>query len=516
MTSAQLLLLSPLPLAALVLETAGRRWTTTRSCSLALAAGIVAMLGLASCASTGQQHPSSALVRITWLGLVVDLSALVVGLTVLSYARRNLAFDPSGRRFASATALVLGGTIVATSGARLSVLCLGWVLTSIGAVAAFAGGGTRRTRNRMALVLGLGDLALLLALGILWWACGDASLSSLAGTEHALNHHVLTLGPIGVHLGAVVAVLMVLAVAARAGQAPLPGWLPSTVEASTPTSALLHAGVVNAGGYLLVVATPLTVASRAGDALLIAIASLSVVLGAAAARHRPDRKGQLAISTVAQMGFMLLSIGVGAPAVAIAHLVGHAQYKSSRFLGAGGAVELATTERRFARPASLGQVPAMASALVSGAIVAAGAWWVLGPAASRADHVLGAGASFMIAATATWAVLAGGAQGSLRRRLLGAVVVGVGVDALLSRAIAESTSLHLGTTGVSLAAGLGALAVLGIAVHVGGRVPATAPVVTASLAGFQAPIGTVAVPRRTPARPTSRLEVPPARAEVLA
>ena len=145
-----------------------------------------------------------------------------------------------------------------------------------------------------------------------------------------------------------VAVLMVVAALARASQVPLPMWLPGTLSAPTPTSALLHAGVVNAGAILLLRSLDLVAAAPAAMWLLAIASLVTIAASLAALRTRRDVKGALAVSTSAQMGFMLLAIAVGAPLAALTHLVGHTLYKSARFLGVGDAIGASVRRRSYA------------------------------------------------------------------------------------------------------------------------------------------------------------------------
>ncbi|MEW6470848.1 MAG: proton-conducting transporter membrane subunit [Actinomycetota bacterium] len=306
-----------------------------------------------------------------WLRVdaVAAVLAPVVGLvaaTVLLYARRNLDGDQRAWRFAAGASVLLGATMVVVTAARLDVLVAGWVAGSAGTVwlCGYRGDpGGQAARRRAALALAAGDLALMVALAVLAGAGSDLRLEALTGEAAG-------------SWGAVVALLLVVAALARAGQLPLPRWLPGTVAAPTPVSALLHAGAVNAGAVLLVRATPLLAPQRLAATALAIAAGATVVVGWVATKGRPDVKGTLAESTGVQMGFMLLAVAVGAPVAALTHLAGHALYKSVRFLGAGDAIARRLSARRWA-PARAGlQVgPAMAGGAAAGAIAAT--WWSL-------------------------------------------------------------------------------------------------------------------------------------------
>ena len=125
----------------------------------------------------------------------------------------------------------------------------------------------------------------------------------------------------------------------KCAQLPVHGWLIQVMEAPTPVSALLHAGVVNLGGFLLIRLGTLVADVPAAQALLVVVGSVTAVVAALVMMTRISIKVSLAWSTCAQMGFMLMQCGLGLHDLALLHLVAHSLYKAHAFLGAGGAVE---------------------------------------------------------------------------------------------------------------------------------------------------------------------------------
>jgi NAD(P)H-quinone oxidoreductase subunit 5 len=119
---------------------------------------------------------------------------------------------------------------------------------------------------------------------------------------------------------------------------PVHGWLVQVMEAPTPVSALLHAGVVNLGGYVLVLFAPLLGVSPAARWLLVVAGLASAVVAGLVLLTRVSQKVHLAWSTIAQMGFMLLECGLGLYLFAALHLLGHSLYKAHNFLNASDAV----------------------------------------------------------------------------------------------------------------------------------------------------------------------------------
>ena len=132
-----------------------------------------------------------------------------------------------------------------------------------------------------------------------------------------------------------VAVPLAVAAMARSAQWPFHSWLPDTMEAPSPVSALLHAGIVNAGGILLIRCAALLARSPESCMLLAGVGTVTIVLGSLAAAQQVRLKQSLAWSTVAQMGFMTVQCAVAAYPAALLHVIGHGAYKAAAFLGSG-------------------------------------------------------------------------------------------------------------------------------------------------------------------------------------
>lgn len=128
------------------------------------------------------------------------------------------------------------------------------------------------------------------------------------------------------------ALLIALAALVKSAQAPFQTWLPETLEAPTPVSALLHAGVLNSGGFLLLQSWPLLAGVSLARETLCVVGALTVVTSGLTMLTAADQKRRLAHSTSAQLGFMMLQVGLGVPEAALLHMMGHALYKAHAFL----------------------------------------------------------------------------------------------------------------------------------------------------------------------------------------
>lgn len=346
-------------------------------------------------------------------GDVVGAAAtlLVVGLTgvVQVFAGRHLRGDPRARAFFALSAVVAAGSSVAVSAQSVLQLAAGWTVATIAMVALVGTGGrgaqTRAAVRRTALSLAVGDAALWAAVAVALAATGSAAVGDLA--------------KLGDAPAVAVSVLVAVAAIARAASFPLHGWLAATAATTTPASALLHAGFVNAGAILLLRFAE--VPSAVGPWIVAVAGAVTMLCASAAMLTRPDVKGRLVQSTAAQMGFMLLACGLGAFGVALVHVLGHALFKASRFLGAGSAVESAVTARaRSAAPVS-GPGLFLGAGLVAAAGLAA---MVAGGALGHSSAVL----LLFVVATASVAgarIGAGRAPVALRSGLVALVALAV-------------------------------------------------------------------------------------------
>lgn len=286
---------------------------------------------------------------------VGGLMLLLVGglsATVQSYALRQLAFAQGGAQTTALLGIAASGTAVFVTAGPLAVVAAGWTVAGVGFLGALAAHrhlpSGRDALRRAVIAFAVADVALWA--GVVLDATG-AQAGSTAG--HA------------------VAVLFVVAAAARAAQLPLHGWLVTTVAAPAPVCAFLHAGVVNAGGVLLLRQQDILTASTPAMALAIAIGAVTMFSAAIAMAVRSDVKGMLACSTSAQMGFMLMTCGLGAWAATIIHIVGHAMYKAAGFLGAGGAIADHARRRTVPAPPAA-RTHAAVQGLLAGVAPAAG------------------------------------------------------------------------------------------------------------------------------------------------
>lgn len=319
-------LLSCLP--ALLGARTSRAWAIAEGSALT---GIVIALGATVLAIWQSAFDG---VRINTLSFAMVLLISVLGWVIVRFSRRYLHGESGQNRYISALMLTLSAVSIVPVTDHLGVLVLAWFASSITLhhLLTFY-------RNRLAaqivahkkfLASRLADLCLGVALVIIYRETATLSISGIADHVSGLTHLS----------GSLHGAMVLIAVAAilKSAQLPFHGWLIQVMEAPTPVSALLHAGVVNLGGFVLIRLATLLSAAPVAQSILVIIGSLTAVLAGLVMMTRISIKVRLAWSTCAQMGFMLMECGLGLFDLAFLHLVAHSLYKAHAFLTAGEAV----------------------------------------------------------------------------------------------------------------------------------------------------------------------------------
>ncbi|MCX7646820.1 MAG: proton-conducting transporter membrane subunit [Rhodobacteraceae bacterium] len=398
--------LAPLVLlaaAALFLARPGRRpgrlpvlAEAAAAAALALAAGGLGQLILAGAAGAPAGGGLLPL-RLDAVSATMALLVALVGWVVVRYARRYLDGEPREGAFHGLTLAAIAAVLVLVQAANLAVVVAAFVAVGIALHRLLLfypeRPEARRAAAKFARVWGAGDLALAAAALLLWQAFGTADIAAIAEAAAAGL-------PPSAHLAVA---LIVLAAALKTAAFPVHGWLTEVMEAPTPVSALLHAGIVNSGGVLLITLASLVQASPGAMAALVMLGGFTALFGAVVMLTQSAVKTALAWSTVAQMGFMLLQCGLGLWALALLHLVAHSLYKAHAFLGSGGAVRAVNALRKpgpVAVPGPGAVARALALALALYAAVALAFTLAAGPKSVQAlalGAILILGVSYLIA-----------------------------------------------------------------------------------------------------------------------
>jgi NAD(P)H-quinone oxidoreductase subunit 5 len=284
---------------------------------------------------------SNVVVHLDAVSGVMFVLVAFIGLIVTLYSRRYLDGDPGQARFFRWLGRTLAAVLALSVSGNLLVFAVAWIATSLCLHRLLVfypeRGGAQLAARKKFVTARLGDVALIAALLLILGRFGSLEFGVIFAATDVLRGAG---DPgIAIHLAAF---FIALAAVLKSAQFPVHGWLPEVMETPTPVSALLHAGIINAGGFLVVRMADLVALSAHSLDLLLIIGAVTAVFGAAVMLTQTSVKVTLAWSTVAQMGFMILQCGLGAFAAAMLHIVAHAMYKAHAFLSAGGVI----TQRR--------------------------------------------------------------------------------------------------------------------------------------------------------------------------
>lgn len=192
-------------------------------------------------------------------------------------------------------------------------------------------------------VQGLGDAALLVGIGLIYTSFGTFNLTAVFEKLNS-GAAVPTFGTgtwWEIHAVTAITLIISFSVITKSAQFPFHIWLPGTIEAPTPVSALLHAGIVNAGGFLVNRLAPLYGLAPTTLHLLFVVGTMTALIGAATMLTQSSIKRTLVYSTMGQMGYMVMECGLGAFALAIFHLCAHSLFKATLFLNSGANIHKA-------------------------------------------------------------------------------------------------------------------------------------------------------------------------------
>ncbi|HUL51979.1 MAG TPA: NADH-quinone oxidoreductase subunit L [Opitutaceae bacterium] len=306
--------------------------------------------------------------RLGWLldplaAFMLVMIALV-GLLVFIFSLGYMDRDPNFARFfcfLSLFAAAMLGLVIANS---LLLLFVCWELVGLASYLLigfwYQRPAAAAAAKKAFLTTRVGDLALLL--GMLWLYDATGSLLFFDGGGGCLEAPALAglcgrtvAGGLGVSTA--IGLLLFVGAMGKSGQVPLHVWLPDAMEGPTPVSALIHAATMVAAGVFLVARTfPLMAADLATAAApvhaLTVIAfsgAITALVGALLAVAQTDLKRVLAFSTISQLGYMMLALGVGSWVAAVFHLLTHACFKALLFLGAGSVIHAAQGEQDIRR-----------------------------------------------------------------------------------------------------------------------------------------------------------------------
>ncbi|QHC02289.1 NADH-quinone oxidoreductase subunit L [Epidermidibacterium keratini] len=352
-------LLIVLPLASgialLLLGKRADKWGHLLGCASVIAAFALGLWMFISLTNTADKAQS--LDMFTWVlsgdlkieaGLLFDpLSSVFVllitgvGSLIHIYSIGYMSHDEGRRRFFAYLNIFVASMLLLVLGNSFVALYFGWEGVGVASYLLIAFWQYKKaaaTAAKKAFIMNrVGDVGLALAIFLMWSHLGTTSYAEVFGGIETLNGAVVT----------TIALLLLLGACGKSGQVPLQAWLPDAMEGPTPVSALIHAAtMVTAGVYLIARANPIFDASESAQLVVTVVGAVTLLYGCIAGCAYDDIKKVLAYSTVSQIGYMFLAVGLGPGvyAIAIIHLLAHGFFKAGLFLGAGSVMHAMNDE----------------------------------------------------------------------------------------------------------------------------------------------------------------------------
>ncbi len=287
------------------------------------------------------------------LSAIMVLIVTGVGFLIHLYSAGYMHGDPGEWKFFSYLNLFIFAMLLLILGKNLIVTFIGW--EGVGACSYLLIGFWFTDEEKAAagqkafIVNRVGDFAFILGLFLLFWETGTfdyVEISQLASTKMtALALH-------GIAPAAVI--LIFIGCTGKSAQIPLYTWLPDAMAGPTPVSALIHAAtMVTSGVYLLSRLNELVTLSHAAMGVIAIVGACTAFFAATIAMVQTDIKKVLAYSTVSQLGYMFIAIGVGSFTGAIFHLMTHAFFKACLFLGSGSVIHSMGGEQEITKMGGL-------------------------------------------------------------------------------------------------------------------------------------------------------------------
>lgn len=371
-------LLAPLPLLAVLLlprDFANSRPAGTGKATLflgilslllaLLSAGALAIAGHPLQLTIASWGPLAVSTYFDAVSAVMLVLAAFLAVAVIRFSANYLGGNPDQGRFFKWLSVTAGCVLMLVVAGNLALFVLSWMGVSMALhklLTFYPDRPAALTAARKKFLFSrLGDIALLAALWIAWREFGTLDYAPLfagaaAGSEGSLQ---------------LIAILLVLAAVLKSAQFPFHGWLPDTMETPTPVSALMHAGIINAGGFLIIRFSPIMAQAPHALEILAAVGGFTALFGSLVMITQTSVKRTLAFSTVAQMGFMMLQCGLGAFALALLHIAAHSLYKAHAFLSSGSVIAGARKAGAPPERSYRGVLGALAAFAAAGGLVAA-------------------------------------------------------------------------------------------------------------------------------------------------
>lgn len=310
---------------------------------------LVSVVGIVLLTQTGTYQTSTLGInelgfslRLDALSLIMYAMVSIIALVVVRFSINYLNGDPNQHRFMAKLAITIAFVQLLVLSGNTFMLFIAWVATSISLHQLLIFYPTRlkaRIAARKKFILArLGDATLLAAIILLYNEFGTGNLELIFNQLKNLQA-----SDINAQLE-IATLLLILTAGLKSVQIPFHGWILEVMETPTPVSALLHAGLLNAGPFLMIRFAYLLDAVSFAPVALFIMGACTALYGTLVFTTQPTIKTALAYSSVGHMGFTLMLSGLGLYSASLLHLVAHSFYKAHSFLSSGSVVDKVQTQ----------------------------------------------------------------------------------------------------------------------------------------------------------------------------
>ena len=350
-----IILLAPLVSAA-VITLFTLRWKMLSS-----SISIVAVLVSFVCSCFVFAHSTAAAAEFTWIGisgvfqvpfgLTLDplsrtMAVLVsgVGAVIHIYSLGYMRDDEGRSRYFAALSLFMFAMLGIVLANNFIMLFMFWELVGFTSYVLighwFYRDAAADAANKAFITTRIGDFGFMIGILMVWMATGSIVFAEIAPRMSALSNHST--------FATVVALLIFCGAVGKSAQFPLHVWLPDAMEGPTPISALIHAATMVAAGVYMLVRVAFVIQSSQTALLVVAwIGTITAVMAALIATQQNDIKRILAYSTLSQLGYMVMAVGLASNDAAMFHLFTHAFFKALLFLGASSIIVMLHHEQNI-------------------------------------------------------------------------------------------------------------------------------------------------------------------------
>ncbi|SHM64021.1 NAD(P)H-quinone oxidoreductase subunit 5 [Cyclobacterium lianum] len=329
-------------------------------------------------------------IRLDAISLAMSAMISLLGFVIIRFSTNYLDGDPKQGAFIGKLAATLASVQLLVLSGNLGLLFLSWVLTSISLHRLLVfypeRPGAQIAAKKKFILARFGDAALLLAIVLLYQLFGTGDLKVIFSS---LNSGAALPG--AAWKLEISALLLALAAVLKSAQFPTHGWLIEVMETPTPVSALLHAGLLNAGPFLIIRMAYVMEAGEIAPLFLLLVGGITALFASVAYLTQTAIKTALGYSSVGHMGFSLMVCGLGVYPAAMLHLVAHSFYKAHAFLSSGSIIDLVRASKVKDETRDLAPSKVILGILMSVALYAGFVWlWGIDPQDELALMFVGA------------------------------------------------------------------------------------------------------------------------------